>query len=347
MLAQAVAFKESTVLSAWKKSRMSPLNPEVFTQRDFGPSFATSIKPLFPASFQLLLDEGLESGDGVAEGDEDEDDDDIIFVHRDWTPESSSGVAGDTGASEDLEGCNNLPILAEAVTNHVCEDVSLPQPSPSESTISPLSAPPLNQELVLNVSDPCCVPSEEGGESPATPSSAYQKQVNTKQTWKGASIRAKNINVDARVLMLEEGRLEVQRLREEATEKAQLQIEALAWKATEDQARHKRRADISRVFTGPLNKARQKEYLQDIAIALSLLDSGKKDDIYSRIMEEFKENPNQRSEPRFEGLFNLRQKCARLGDVPVAGPSTVPPLQPGVQPTSKYLFTFSYPHTHS
>ncbi|KAF8274209.1 hypothetical protein EI94DRAFT_1696145 [Lactarius quietus] len=138
------------------------------TQRDFGPSFATLIKPLFPASFQLLLDEGPESGDGVAEGDEDEDDDDIIFVRRDWTPESSSRVAGDIGASEDHEGHNNLPILAEAVTNHVCEDVSLPQPSPSESTISPPSAPPLNQELVLNVSDTHCVPSEEGGESPAS-----------------------------------------------------------------------------------------------------------------------------------------------------------------------------------
>ncbi|KAF8262140.1 hypothetical protein EI94DRAFT_1809256 [Lactarius quietus] len=380
---------------------MSPLNPEVFTQRDFGPSFATSIKPIFPASFQLLLDEGPESGDGVAEGDE--DDDDIIFVHRDWTPESSSGVAGDIGASEDHEGRNNLPILAEAVTNHVREDVSLPQPSPSESTISPPSAPPLNQELVLNVSDPRCVPSEEGGESPANPLSVtvashsasrssatlqpdwsksveeqladaersnqqlrheidelkthcyftgssvkhLQKQVNTKQTWKGASIHAKNINVDARVLTSEEGRLEVQQLREEATEKAWLQIEALARKATEDQAQRKRRADISCVFTGPLNKARQKEYLQDIAIALSLLDSGKKDDIYSRIMEEFKENPNWRSEPRFEGLFNSRQNRACLGDVPVAGPSTIPPLQPGVQPTSKYLFTFSYPHTHS
>lgn len=64
-----------------------------------------------------------------------------------------------------------------------------------------------------------------------------QKQVNTKQARKGTSIHAKNINVDARVLTSEEGRHEVQQLREEATEKERLLNKALTWKAAEDQAR--------------------------------------------------------------------------------------------------------------
>jgi hypothetical protein len=171
-----------------------------------------------------------------------------------------------------------------------------------------------------------------------------QKQVNTKKTQKGASICAKNINVDARVLTSEEGCRELQQFQEEATEKERLLNETLTQKAAEDQAQHKRRADISRVFTGPLNKARQKEELEDIALALSLSDSGKKDDIYNRIMMEFKENPNQSLEPHFEGLFNSCQKCACL-DVPVAGPSRLPPPQPTTTSniTSQHPFTFTYP----
>ena len=63
-----------------------------------------------------------------------------------------------------------------------------------------------------------------------------QKQVNTKQARKGASIRAKNINVNARVLTSVEGHREVQQLRKEATEKEWLLNEALTQKAAEDQA---------------------------------------------------------------------------------------------------------------
>ena len=58
-----------------------------------------------------------------------------------------------------------------------------------------------------------------------------------------------------------EGHCEVQRLRKEATEKEWLLNEALTQKAAEDQAQHKQRADISYIFTGPLNKARRKEEL--------------------------------------------------------------------------------------
>jgi hypothetical protein len=72
MLAQTLSFKENTILSTWKKSGTSPLNPEVFMQRDFGPSITASIKPLFLASFQSLLNNGP-SEDTGAEVDEDKD----------------------------------------------------------------------------------------------------------------------------------------------------------------------------------------------------------------------------------------------------------------------------------
>ena len=169
MLARAMSFKDKTVLSAWKKSGISPLNPEIFTQRDFGPSFATSIKPLFPASFQSLLDSGPESrGTGVEDNeDNDDEDEDMVIVPSDWSPESNCGVeASDIGPSEDPGRRNDLPILAQPVTTHVSQDISLPEPSsPSESSIPPPSAPPLIQQLTPDV-PAHCVPSE-GGESPS------------------------------------------------------------------------------------------------------------------------------------------------------------------------------------
>jgi hypothetical protein len=302
-LPEPLSFQETTILSAWKKSGISPLSPEVFMQWDFGPSITTSIKPLFLAPFQSLLENSLEYG---AEEDEDEDgDEDMIIVSNGWSPESSCLNCGvetsDVGASKDLGRCNNLPILAQAVTNHIPQDVSLLEPSPpSESSIPPPSAPLLIQ-LTPDVPAPHCFPSEEGGEPPGQPgdqchcaetspflptpiphvsphqthslshsasqsvaqSSAklqpdwsksveeqladveqrneelkceinelkthcyftgnsvkqLQKQVNTKQTWKGSSICAKNINVDARVLTSEEGCCELQQLQEEVAEK--------------------------------------------------------------------------------------------------------------------------------
>jgi hypothetical protein len=154
MLAQTLSFKENTILSAWKKSGISPLNPEVFTQRDFGPSITTSIKPLFPASFQSLLNNGP-SEDTGAEEDEDEDgEEDMIIVPNDWSPESDClncrVEASDVRASKDLRH-NELPILAQAVTNHIPQDVYLSQAepcSPSESSIPPPSDPPLFQQLM-------------------------------------------------------------------------------------------------------------------------------------------------------------------------------------------------------
>jgi hypothetical protein len=151
-----------------------------------------------------------------------------------------------------------------------------------------------------------------------------QKRVNTKENKKKTAARAKKTTGEARVLTSEEGRQELQQLREESRQKELRQNEELARKAAEDLARRKRRADLTHTFTGGLNKSRRKEELADIAAALSLLDSGKKDDIFERIMKEFDENPGLKTNPRFEGLFQSRpRKRARVDDgAPTAGPST-------------------------
>ncbi|KAH9032703.1 hypothetical protein EDB85DRAFT_1820094, partial [Lactarius pseudohatsudake] len=96
------------------------------------------------------------------------------------------------------------------------------------------------------------------------------------------------------------------RIREEAELKEQRAAEELTRKASEDEARRIRRADYTRVFTGPLNKSRRKEDLEDIAIALALPESGKKDELVDRILSHFEKNPVLKTEPRFEGLFGSR-----------------------------------------
>jgi hypothetical protein len=177
-----------------------------------------------------------------------------------------------------------------------------------------------------------------------------QTQLQTKEKQKGT--QAKRTQVESRVFTSEEGHLELQQLREEARLKEQRQAETAARKATEDDARRKRRADCERVFTGPLNKTRRKEELEDIAVALALPDSGKKDELLERISRHFEEHPDLKTTPRFEGLFNLRpRKRARLADAPVAGPSnsrepSQPTLPPRVSPPCSSPWAFSESTLH-
>jgi hypothetical protein len=56
MAARAKSVKEGLILSAWRRSGIRPLNPDVFTEEDFAPSYALSTKPPLPVSFPGLPD---------------------------------------------------------------------------------------------------------------------------------------------------------------------------------------------------------------------------------------------------------------------------------------------------
>ena len=53
MITCTKSFKESTILSAWKKSGMQPLNPHIFAEKVFGASFRSSTHPPMPDSFPV------------------------------------------------------------------------------------------------------------------------------------------------------------------------------------------------------------------------------------------------------------------------------------------------------
>ncbi|KAJ3792319.1 DDE superfamily endonuclease-domain-containing protein, partial [Lentinula aff. detonsa] len=50
-----LAFKESSILQAWRKSGINPLNPEVFGDADYAPSIPSSTQTHFPDSFPRRL----------------------------------------------------------------------------------------------------------------------------------------------------------------------------------------------------------------------------------------------------------------------------------------------------
>ena len=146
-----------------------------------------------------------------------------------------------------------------------------------------------------------------------------QKKVNMKETKKKSSACAKKTTGEARVLTSKEGHQELQQLCEKSWQKEMHQNAELAWKAAEGQAWREHRADPTHTFTGPLNKSQCKEDLTDIAAALLLLNSGKKDDIFKWIIKEFNGCLELKPNPHFEGLFHShpqKQACVDDGTGP-------------------------------
>ncbi|KAN0130957.1 hypothetical protein V8E53_011335 [Lactarius tabidus] len=164
-----------------------------------------------------------------------------------------------------------------------------------------------------------------------------QKWINNKENKKKSSACAKKTTGEARVLTSEEGHQELQQLCEESWQKELHQNKELVWKATEDQAQCECRADSTHTFTGSLNKSRCKEELADIAAVLLLSDSGKKDDIFDRIVKEFDAHPELKTNPCFKGLFHsCPRKRAHINDGSgplnlTSTPSSLPPApHPGI-----------------
>ena len=52
MIAHTKSFKETTILSAWKKCGILPFDPGRFMAKDFGPSIPTLFSPPYPTHFQ-------------------------------------------------------------------------------------------------------------------------------------------------------------------------------------------------------------------------------------------------------------------------------------------------------
>ncbi|KAH7903405.1 DDE superfamily endonuclease-domain-containing protein [Hygrophoropsis aurantiaca] len=62
MKARGCSFKETTILQAWKKSGIRPINPNIFTEEDYAPSYETSTISHVPASYPKRLPNAPDDG---------------------------------------------------------------------------------------------------------------------------------------------------------------------------------------------------------------------------------------------------------------------------------------------
>lgn len=67
MAARAVSFKEDTILAAWRKSGICPLDPNIFTEADFAPSIPSSTQSQLPTTFPKRLPRAPDASSDDAE----------------------------------------------------------------------------------------------------------------------------------------------------------------------------------------------------------------------------------------------------------------------------------------
>ncbi|KAH9014785.1 hypothetical protein EDB85DRAFT_1899036 [Lactarius pseudohatsudake] len=144
-------MKEHVVLSAWRRSGIRPLDPEVFTEEDFAPSYASSIKPQLPVPLY-----GLANSPKVPRPSGDREDENGNEINSDG--ESDGGVM-----DPDLSGSNvahgNLP----SSTPHLAISPG-DLPLSAQSTTPPLlSQPPRTND---SESETSRVLHEEGRREP-------------------------------------------------------------------------------------------------------------------------------------------------------------------------------------
>jgi len=113
------------------------------------------------------------------------------------------------------------------------------------------------------------------------------------------------------------------------------------WRTPQTQLQAIESRGTTRTFSGALSMSRRKEELEELAAALALSDSGKKEELLERISNYFEEHPEVKTSPRFEGLFNPRpRKRLRITEGPVPGRSNShesvaqAPLPPSTFPAS-------------
>ena len=158
MAAHTKSFKEKTILSAWRKSGISPFNSGMFTSKDFGPSVPSSFKAPLPKSFPMPTTDPESSDDGDINVIEEGPDGLVFEVENEENDEDDEeNVDEEVGVADHLNQ-NEFPILVEltGLINQTFNQRSLSPPPPP--------SPPSPPTPSLDASAQLCLPHEEGGE---------------------------------------------------------------------------------------------------------------------------------------------------------------------------------------
>jgi hypothetical protein len=167
MQARTRSIKENVILSAWKKTGIRPFNPQIFTDEDFGPSFASSTNRPLPKSFPVpntnstsLSELSYSSDDGTYNGSHDED-------------SNSRDSESEEGKSMEREKMDTM-----AADHPLNQDNQLDFPISAESTtLLSQHTTPLS---LINVED-CRLLCEEGGREQPRIGHSYHPHRQTSQ----------------------------------------------------------------------------------------------------------------------------------------------------------------------
>ncbi|KAG1723713.1 uncharacterized protein EDB91DRAFT_1255529 [Suillus paluster] len=287
MAAQAQAFTEEMITKAWKNSGIHPLDPHIFTNKDFAPSMATSTEAHVPPSFPIqpsqlyLYQDILPSCDDAVKAnnidsmDESKSNSDVSGSKSN----SETSNSGSESSKESKESEMDEDVVDEDQHSHVQITVSPPSNSPNQPSmqvqIAVLEAKVKSLESELHSTKAhCAMALSEVG--------LMKKQLNKWQKRHGHEISMHWWLTSVEGLR----QCEEQDMAREA--KAEKKVQVVAQKALKQASRLAQQATQGSniCFTGALS-IKSKEDLIDIANQLTIKTTGTKAELLKVIREYF------------------------------------------------------------
>lgn len=342
-------FKATTIISAFKKSGIRPLNPAAFTDQDYAPSISTSTEAHVPSSYPTpILPELIDEDSSNDEDDDDEDDDEDYQSTSDTGSESE----GDGMESEGDDGRHEQERYVETEGPHDTDEderssgggnASTSQPrQPIRRSFSPMPTASFYAESSrstrssaprhLRQSSASTISHIADTNAQLAELRAEIKAIHTRNEFLEAHCamatyeirdlkrkmnsrenqpkKKRKLNVEARILTSDEGLALCEQREVESLAKEAKKEDIAARKREKEAERQRLRAERGPNFSGGL-ASKNKPDLQDIAEALGLAKDGNKPNLLARINSHFDSNINLKSEARYAGLFNRTRGIRR------------------------------------
>lgn len=356
-------FTPSLIQKAFKNTGIHPLNPDIFTSKDFAPSQVSSHKVHVPLSYPEphLQDEnndgdhGNEWGSDWDSSDEEGDEMEDLVGNDNTQSLGSNGNTGDgdesDGSSEgsEEEDSSNAVVDEPPTKSSTCDNENPQHPKLSTGTSNDAPADQgSHTNHVPNLAPrPCAsssmIPASMEGlqaqvrkleaENEALHTHAtmayreinhLQHRVNAKKSKKGKG-RVSIATTEVRWWTVGEGRRLALEKDAEDEAKAKKKEQAVAERHTKTDARQKQRATLTTPFSGAIS-SKTKEDLKDITFALPLAIDSKatKADLALLINQHLDNNPHLAEHPRFSGLYASRSRAKRSAR-PSNRENTMPP----------------------
>jgi len=312
MQVRQATFRLPTIVSAFKKSGLWPIDRTVFSDDDFAPSIPYSTEardfPQAPEIVQLpplAADLDLDESDSDSDPDSDSDDESNSSPRKLRSSHPDPMVEGfhspTASSSTPAPGPSTMPLAMEP--NSSPNDTPPPPPEVSPSPVPTTRFyhdPVLFARISQLESDMAAL---QGHVKMVELELQNEKRKNNERANKPSKRR--KLNVEARVLTSAEGkRLAAEKDAERKVKEQKKKDAAARRKQKENDREQQRRARAPDApFTGSLS-SKSKPDLQEIAGVLSLPEDGTKEVLVRRINTFFDSHPRLRDSDRFTGLFN-------------------------------------------